>query len=161
MKYSQLFFVACVLLLAANATALADESAPWGSADSLDIKYPPHKVIYDLTTGDLEKVDFTLNRISYLSRLYKSDPFDSSIIVVIHEEALPLFAIKNYNANKKLMERAANLTIGTTVEFRMCSVSAKYKGFQPKDIHGFVQMVPMADAEMIRLQTEEGYAYLH
>jgi len=161
MKYIQHFFVSCIFLLAASGTALADEAFPWGSAKSLDIDYPPHKVIYDLTTGDPKQLDFTLNRISYLNTLYKSDPFDSSIIIVVHEDALPFFAIKNFDANKKLMERAANLTVGTTIEFRMCKVSAKFKGFEPKDIHGFIQMVPMADAEMIRLQVEEGYAYLH
>jgi len=39
-------------------------------------------------------------------------------------------------------------------------VSAAFKGYAPKDIHGFVKMIPMADAEIIRLQLEEGYAYI-
>jgi len=58
------------------------------------------------------------------------------------------------------MKRAKSLTVGTTIEFRMCQVSAAFKGYAPKDIHGFVKMVPMADAEIIRLQLEEGYAYI-
>lgn len=31
--------------------------------------------------------------------------------------------------------------------------------YRPSDVHGFVQMVPMADAEIVRLQ-KEGYAYM-
>jgi len=140
--------------------AQADLNALWGSAKTLQIDYSPHKVIYDLTSGDAEEINFSLSRISYLNKLYASDPFESSIIVVVHENALPYFAIEKYNDNKALMNRARNLTVGTSIEFRMCTVSAAFKGYAPKDIHGFVQMVPMADAEIIRLQLEEGYAYI-
>jgi hypothetical protein len=42
----------------------------------------------------------------------------------------------------------------------MCKVAAKGHGFVPEDINGFVKMVPMADAEIVRLQQEEGYAYM-
>jgi intracellular sulfur oxidation DsrE/DsrF family protein len=42
----------------------------------------------------------------------------------------------------------------------MCKVAAQGHGFKPEDIHGFVTMVPMADAELVRLQQEEGYAYM-
>ena len=31
---------------------------------------------------------------------------------------------------------------------------------EPEDIHGFVKLVPMADAEIVRLQREDGYAYM-
>ncbi len=42
----------------------------------------------------------------------------------------------------------------------MCKIAAEGQGFEPKDIHGFVEMVPMGDAEIIRLQYEDGYAYM-
>jgi hypothetical protein len=41
----------------------------------------------------------------------------------------------------------------------MCQIAAKGHGFEPKDIHGFVSMVPMGDAEIVRLQ-QEGYGYM-
>jgi len=34
------------------------------------------------------------------------------------------------------------------------------QALKPEDIHGFVKMVPMADAERISLQQENGYAYM-
>jgi intracellular sulfur oxidation DsrE/DsrF family protein len=42
----------------------------------------------------------------------------------------------------------------------MCKVAARGHGFEPEDIHGFVELVPMADAEIIRLQQEEGHVYM-
>jgi intracellular sulfur oxidation DsrE/DsrF family protein len=50
--------------------------------------------------------------------------------------------------------------VGNVVEYRICRAAARLQGVQPKDIHGFVKMVPMADAEIARLQQEEGFAYL-
>jgi intracellular sulfur oxidation DsrE/DsrF family protein len=58
------------------------------------------------------------------------------------------------------MRRAQSLSVGGVIEYRMCKAAARLQGFQPADIHGFVRMVPMADAEIVRLQQEEGFAYL-
>ena len=58
------------------------------------------------------------------------------------------------------MQRAKSLTENGNIKFRMCKLAAQGHGFKPKDIHGFVEMVPMADAEIVRLQQDEGYAYM-
>ena len=58
------------------------------------------------------------------------------------------------------MQRSYDLTIGSTIEFRMCKAAARMMNYEAKDIHGFVKMIPMADAEIVRLQREEGYAYM-
>jgi hypothetical protein len=42
----------------------------------------------------------------------------------------------------------------------MCILAARAHGYAPEDIHGFVRMVPMADAEIVQLQREQGYAYM-
>lgn len=42
----------------------------------------------------------------------------------------------------------------------MCKAAAQLQGLKPEDIHGFVKMVSMADAEIVRLQQEEGFAYM-
>jgi intracellular sulfur oxidation DsrE/DsrF family protein len=57
------------------------------------------------------------------------------------------------------MELAFSQTLNEIIEFRMCQRSAQLRGFMPADIHGFVSMVPMGDAEIARLQ-QEGYAYM-
>ena len=141
--------------------ATESSKAPWGSAKSLEIDYHPQKVLYDLTSGEEAELSNLLDRLGFLYKLYGSDPLDSSIVVIIHGDAIPFFAIKEFNKHKALMLRAQSLTVGTPIEFRMCKAAAKMMDYTPKDIHGFVKMVPMADAEIIRLQQEEGYAYMH
>ncbi len=136
------------------------EQAPWGKAQLKDIEYQPHKVVYDVSTNSKEAFEGVLDRVSYLSTLYQADPFASSIVLVLHGKEINFFARKNLDRYRDLMRRAQSLTVGTTIEFRMCRLAARSLGYEPEDIHGFVTMVPMADAEIVRLQAEGGYAYM-
>lgn len=138
----------------------AAENAPWASAEVLDIDYPPQKVVYDVSVSSREQLNRILDRASYLSKVYHADAFAASIVLVLHGNEIPYFANANYFKNKELMQRAYSLTLNDVIEFRMCKIAASAHGFEPKDIHGFVKMVPMADAEIIRLQREEDYAYM-
>jgi uncharacterized protein len=157
--------IGVLMLIAATAglthPAGAVAAAPWGSAPVLDITYRPQRVLYDVTSGDPKALANILDRVSYLSSLYQADPFDSSIVVVIHGDSIGMFAQRNYETNRELMTRAQSLSSGGIIQFRMCRAAAKLQGFEPKDVHGFVSMVPMADAEIVRLQKEDGYAYMH
>ena len=139
----------------------AEERAPWGSARLEDIAYAPHKVVYDVAAPDVAAFSRVLDRVSYLNNIYHADPFDASIVVVLHGDEIPFFAIDSLDKYRELMRRAQSLTLAGPVEFRMCRVAARGHGLEPHDIHGFVRVVPMADAEIVRLQQEEGYAYMH
>ena len=152
--------IGLLFLLSCSPAVLSAENTPWGDARESHRSYQPQKVLYDLTSGDEKDVLNILDRVSFLSALYDNDPFDSSIVVILHGQSIPLFTKAEFNKYKNTVTRAYNLTVGTTIEFRMCQASAKLQGFNPGDIHGFVKMVPMADAEIIKLQTEEGYAYM-
>jgi intracellular sulfur oxidation DsrE/DsrF family protein len=158
-RVMQVMFV-LFLMLGGTTMAYSAESAPWGAANTLDITYKPGKVLYDLTSGDAEHLTSLLDRLGYLYKLYGADPLDSAIVVIIHGDAIPFFAMHKLKNYRGLMVRAQSLTVGTTIEFRMCGAAAKVMGYKPENIHGFVKMVPMADAEIVRLQQEEGYAYM-
>lgn len=133
--------------------------ARWGTAATADTAYEPAKVLYDLISGRPARVKNILDRISMLQNLYGADPFDASIVVVVHGNAIPVFATKNTAKYEALMARAASLVQAGVIRFRMCGASATLQGFAASDIHGFVTMVPMADAEIVRLQ-KNGYAYM-
>jgi len=135
----------------------ADENAPWGRASLQTIDYAPHKVVYDVSVPDVETFSCVLDRVSYLNNLYHADPFNASIVLVLHGDEIPFFAIDKYQSHRELMRRTRSLTVAGTVEFRMCRVAARGHGLEPEQIHGFVTVVPMADAEIVRLQQEEGY----
>ncbi len=141
-------------------TAPADPAAPWGKAFSLSVNYAPQKVVYDVAVQSEEQFSRALDRVSYLNNLYGADPFAASIVLVLHGQEMLFFAIDNYDKYKELMTRAQSLTVGGTIEIRMCETAARSYGLTPAEIHGFIDMVPMADAEIVRLQQESGYAYM-
>jgi intracellular sulfur oxidation DsrE/DsrF family protein len=148
-----------VAALVLSQPLLAASNAPWGSAQDLDIEYSKQKVVYDTAVDTVDALTSVLDRASYLSVLNGADPFDNKIVIVLHGHEIDYFATKNYPKHKALIERAQSLTVGGIIEFRMCRVAAEGRGFQPKDIHGFVSMVPMGDAEIVRLQ-HEGFSYM-
>ena len=150
----------CVVALFCMAATHAAQNAPWGRASLQSIDYAPQKVVYDVATADVESFSRVLDRVSYLHNVYHADPFDESIVLVLHGDEIPFFAIENSDSYRELMRRAQSLTVGGMVKFRMCRVAARGYDLEPDDIHGFVEVVPMADAEIIRLQQEEGYAYM-
>lgn len=148
------------LLLPASVVFAADANAPWGQAKLQNINYKPHKVVYDVSASSMAEFTHVLDRVSYLNKIYNADPFSSSIIMVLHGSEIPFFAIKNYGKYKDLMIRARSLVNSGNIKFHMCKLAAEGQGFKLEDIHGFVEMVPMADAEIVRLQQEEGHVYM-
>jgi len=140
--------------------AQADNKAPWGHAQLTPTEYKPMKVVYDVTTGDAAELAQVLDRVSYLSKITGADPFDQSIVLVLHGASPGLFAIENHDRYKELQQRAQSLTIGDVVKIRMCKLAAEGQGYSPDDIQGFVEMVPMGDAEIVRLQYEDDHAYM-
>lgn len=121
--------------------------------------YSPAKVIYDVSNPESTVLNHILDRASLLQNIYSNNPFEASIIIVVHEGAIPLFAKSSQSAQQELMRRANSLTMGEIIEFRLCRASAKMQGFEQQDFPDFVKIVPMADAEIVKLQNE-GYAYL-
>jgi len=143
--------VIAALLLALIATPVAAT----GQAS-----YAPANVVYDLTTAEPAKLANILDRVSMLQNLYGNDPFAASIVVVIHGGAIPLLAKGGRIYHSALASRAQDLAVGGMIQFRLCAASAKMQGYGQGDFEGFIELVPMADAEIIRLQSD-GYAYLH
>ena len=150
----------CFLSLALCAGNLAAAEAPWGSATVIETEYKPQKVVYDVSVNSIEKMTSVLDRASYLSKITGADPFDSSIILVLHGGEIDFFAIKNHQKYRDLMQRAQSLVQSEVLKIRMCRIAAQGHGYEPEDIQGFVKMVPMGDAEIIRLQNEENHAYM-
>lgn len=142
------------------AAAPAAQPAPWGKGQVMAVEYAPAKVVYDVSTDSVRVLEGVLDRASYLSQIYNADPFDASIVLVLHGPEINFFARRNTAQYRALMERAHSLTVGGVIQIRMCKIAAQGQGYAPQDIHGFVQLVPMGDAEIVRLQTAEGYAYM-
>ena len=163
-KISYSFILASFLIstqvLADTSDINTSASAPWGGASVTATEYKPQKVVYDVHVKTVKEVESVLDRASYLSTITGADPFDQSIVLVLHGTELSFFAIEHYEKHKELMHRAQSLVESEALTIKMCKIAAQGQGFSPEDIHGFVEMVPMGDAEIIRLQYEDGYAYM-
>lgn len=149
-----------IITLCCNLPLQAESLSPWGSARVLTTEYKPQKVVYDVHVNSVKQVESVLDRTSHLSKITGADPFDQSIILVLHGEEIHYFATKNYDQYKDLVNRAQSLVESDALKIRMCKIAAASKGYQENDIHGFIEMVPMGDAEIIRLQYEEDHAYM-
>jgi len=123
-------------------------------------EYAPAKVVYDVSSADPQRLKNILDRVSLLQTMYAGDPFTASIVIVLHEGVLPLFAKSNAKRQGELVSRARDLAAGEIIRFRLCEASAKMQGFARNDFDDYIELVPMADAEIIRLQ-HDGYAYLN
>jgi intracellular sulfur oxidation DsrE/DsrF family protein len=151
---------AMAVLIFISTTVFADDIAPWGHGKVTPTEYKPQKVVYDVTTGKLDVMDHVFDRASYLSTITGADPFDQSIVLVLHGSAIRFFALENTGKYRKMLTRAESLVSGEVLKLKMCKLAAEALGYKPEDIHGFVELVPMGDAEIIRLQYEEGHAYM-
>ncbi len=153
-------FIFLALLFSHAAFAGNSGSAPWGGAKVTSTKYKPQKVVYDVHVKTVAAVESVLDRASHLSKITGADPFEQSIVLVLHGKELSFFAIKNYDKYKDLMKRAQSLVESEVISMKMCKIAAQSQGYAPEDIHGFIEMVPMGDAEIIRLQYEDDHAYM-
>ncbi len=152
--------ISLVFILSPAAFAGNSSNAPWGGAKVTATQYKPQKVVYDVHVKTVAAVESVLDRASHLSSITGADPFDQSIVLVLHGQELSFFAIENYGQYKALMKRAQSLVESEVLSIRMCKIAAQSQGYGPEDIHGFIEMVPMGDAEIIRLQYEEDHAYM-
>lgn len=124
--------------------------------------YQPSRVVYDISSPDPGALGNILDRVGLLQKIYNNDSFEASIVLVIHEGAIPLFKSSSFNNDKlqqSLMTRARSLAMGEIIKFRICEASARMQEISVDQLEDFVVMVPMADAEIIKLQ-QHGYSYL-
>ena len=155
-----LFILLAFCFSSVSGVVFSADKTPWGGATIEHIEYKPQKVVYDVHVDTLGKITSVLDRASFLSKITGADPFDSSIVLVLHGPEIRFFARENYSKYKELMHRAESLVQGETLKIRMCKLAAEGLGYKTNQIHGFVKMVPMGDAEIIRLQNEEHHAYM-
>lgn len=147
------------LQLGASASAGAADDSPWGSAEMTEKEYAPQQAVYDVAVDEPEAMEGVLDRVSFLNNQYEADPFDAHIVVVLHGAEMDIFARENFEEHEELARRAESLTQAGPIEFRICAAAASAYGYEVEDLHGFAEVVPMADAEIIELQ-QEGYAYM-
>ena len=129
------------------------------------------KVVYDLTTKNMEKFErkllkaIAINKTHYEGLLNELD-----VVVVIHGEAYRFF-MKNpiksiYKDDKVLIEkyktlakRISSMVENYDVEFLMCGAGMTKREIKNSDIYKFVTIIPNSTIGLIDKQNS-GYAYI-
>jgi intracellular sulfur oxidation DsrE/DsrF family protein len=129
------------------------------------------KVVYDLTTGDLKKLEKNLlSGIVAHKNHYEGKLQELEVRVVIHGDSYKFFMSDlngtAYSSQKDLVKakeelgkRLESLAKNYGVEFLVCEVGVKSRKLNPKAFYPFVEMVVNASVALIDAQYE-GFGYL-
>jgi intracellular sulfur oxidation DsrE/DsrF family protein len=147
--------VACLGLLAAtlftSPTTAQTSDPPHGTAkfstyaDIGELKQL--KVVWDFNFTDPKAVGFVFNYVVALMNAvsefgpHEIDPL--RIVIVSHGPELVIFAKRNYDKYRDIVDRAASLA-KQGVKFEICRNAVAFLGFTTEDLHGFVTVVPPA-----------------
>ncbi len=130
-----------------------------------------HKVVFDLTTGDVATLEKRLlSGIAYQKTHYESKLEELEVAVVIHGGAYKFFIkelaaspFKDDKVLKKaqtdLSKRLASMSETYGVEFFICAVGMKGLKIEESTLYDFVKIVPNSTIGLIDKQNE-GFAYI-
>jgi intracellular sulfur oxidation DsrE/DsrF family protein len=138
------------ILLMLLATALI------GAAQAQDkAAAPPVRVVYHFSEGQAQ----ASRGLEYLRNHLEVDP-GAQIVVVAHALGVD-FLMKGAKTEKgnAFADAIADLDLGG-VKFRVCEITLRERGLRREQFLPLVEFVPSGVAEIARLQSREGYAYL-
>ncbi|MBI3436979.1 MAG: DsrE family protein [Proteobacteria bacterium] len=144
-----------VTLLAIATAAMAlpavaqSTNAPYGTAkfetysdiDSLKTL----KVVWDFNFTDPKAVGGVFNNLNALLKAtaefgpHDIDPI--KVVIVSHGPEIVVFAKKNYEKYKEIVDRAASFA-KQGIRIEICRNAATAQGFKAEDLHGFTTVVP-------------------
>lgn len=142
------------LTLPLGAHAGKDEFAPYGTAKVNMHKYPTINAVFDVNYSDPNQLNTLYN---FVKNTAKS--LNGKMVVVTHGPELRVFAKENYEKYQGIVQKMGELA-EAGVEFRMCNNAMRAAGYEAKDMHGFITVVPAGFPEVAYLQSQ-GYKYIN
>lgn len=115
----------------------------------------PIKVVYHMNEG----VERAPQAIRNIRNHLNADP-TVKIVVVAHAAGINFLMRDAKDANGNPFDVAVQDLVSKGVEFRVCEYTLKSRNIDKKQMIDDVTYVPSGVAEVGRLQSREGYAYL-
>jgi len=115
----------------------------------------PVKVVYHVN----ESLDQATSAIRNIRNHLSADP-KAKIVVVTHAGGINFLLRDAKDKNGNPYEVAVQDLVGKGVEFRVCAFTLRSRNIDPKMVLEEATIVPSGVAEVSRLQSQEGYAYL-
>ena len=136
-------------MAAAAALALAASASAMAGPDD------PVKVIYHINAGNEQATDGLRNANNHLT----ADP-KAKIVFVTHANGVHFLLDGAKDKNGNSYDALVQDLMGKGVEFRLCRFTLERNKIDPKRVIQDVKIVPSGVAEVSRLQSQEGFAYL-
>lgn len=134
--------------------AAKDDFAPYGTAKVDMHEYPTTNAVFDVNYADPQQLNILYNFVKNTERELKG-----KMVVVTHGPELRVFAKENYEKYQGIVQKMAELA-EAGVEFRMCNNAMRAAGYEARDMHGFITVVPAGFPEVAHLQSQ-GYRYIN
>jgi uncharacterized protein len=115
----------------------------------------PNKVIYHINGGLEQATDGLRNIRNHLT----ADP-KAKIVVVTHYKGIDFLLEGARDKNGNPYDAAVDDLSMKGVEFRVCEFTLKGRNIDKSRVHPEAKIVPSGVAEIGRLQSQEGFAYL-
>lgn len=115
----------------------------------------PVKVVYHVN----EAGDQAMNALRNIRNHLTADP-KAKIVVVTHSGGVLFLLQDAKDKNGNPYEPIVHELTPKGVEFRVCSIALKSQNIDPKRLIEDAKLVPSGVAEVSRLQSQEGFAYL-
>ncbi len=154
------------LLVAAPLANAAGKEAPYGTAKFASYKdinsIKQLKVVWDFDFADPKAVGMVFNNLAALLRAVNDygpkeiDPI--KVVIVSHGPEVVVWDRRNYAKFKNIVDRAASFA-QEGVHFEVCRNDAKALHLEPKDLYGFITVIPAGPYALAYWQAK-GYALM-
>jgi uncharacterized protein len=115
----------------------------------------PVRVVYHLNEGNDQATAAMRNIKNHLA----ADP-TAKIVVVTHAAGINFLLDGATDKNGNLYEPLVQDLVSKGIEFRLCNFTLQSRNIDKSKVITEAKIVPSGVAEVSRLQTKEGYAYL-
>jgi intracellular sulfur oxidation DsrE/DsrF family protein len=118
----------------------------------------PARYVFDVAVDSRDELLTILRRADLLSRNYSPETV-SAIALVLHGPELDYFDLRDYDANRPIIELASRLDARQVIEIKACQTMLEELDMEPADLPAFIDVVPFGPAEVERL-VGEGYTHI-
>jgi len=115
--------------------------------------------VFGVTVNTVEQLDVILDRADSLRELFDPDQH-GRIAIVLHGNELQLFQKENYAANMSIVNKARQLDQENIIDIKACQTMMRVLEIEQNELPDFIEQVPLAPAEIRRLQVEHGFTKL-
>lgn len=139
---------------------LPSNTAPANSLNTVSSteQVESHRYFIDIAVQDEQQLKTLFDHAKQV-HLAQPTPNEQPIVLVLHGPETLSFDLKHYEQHQQIIDLAAQLDAFNIIDIKMCSAAIGHYNLTPEQIPPFIELVPLAEQEIQRLQ-QQGYQSL-